>query len=139
MAQPNPFTPARSGFIKAEDFDGRLVVIEVGEHKKLKSDYPNAEFFDAVVCTVHVLTGEPNDNFEKIPATLEGIQLSGSSLTPQLVHKSGKTYPANVVYGNMFKGHSDRYNRDTMRLREPTPEETDIVTAWANTRNPFDN
>lgn len=147
----DPFSDAQSGFIRASDYAGRLVLIEV---KDLKKDLPSSEAgksYDAIVADVHVLDGDVTEMFEMnkpyttpdgathAAFTVEGSQLSGAALVPQLRGKVGKSYPHNMILGRMKTQPSKRFTRGAPAaiLDPPTEADKVLARAFLNTRDPF--
>jgi len=82
----DPFSDARSGFVKLEDMLGRLVLVAPKSVEQRQSTLPgaNGKTYDSIVADVVVLDGEPNEVIEEVPLTVEGAFISGAVIVNQL-------------------------------------------------------
>jgi hypothetical protein len=127
------FDGARSGFVKQEDLEGRLLLIKpfelgervsTGQYAGTNADGTPKSYEYAVTTTV-VLDGEPGDLIDEVPFLLEDYQFAGLRLVAQL---KPKIRTGRQVLGRLtrvpVKGRTDAWE-----LAEPA--EADKVVARA--------
>jgi len=141
---PDQFSDARSGFLTAKDFDGRLLLIDVTGPKGQRISKSTGQPYDYIQCDVTVLDGGPSDKVPN-PGETTDVQLTGAALLPALMGKIGKGYPAQRVLGRMTSGPS-RVNQAVMAywLSEPTDPDRQLARQYlaaqrakAQTADPF--
>lgn len=97
----DPFSDARSGFVRLDDMEGRLLLVVPLSVEQRDSTLPgqSGKKYDSITADVIVLDGDTTDMIEEIPFTIEGTFLSGQVLTAQLKAKVGK----GMVLGRLGK------------------------------------
>ena len=127
--QTDPFSDARPGFLRVDDFLGRLILVNPKEVLVKKSKYPPYGPVDVIVADVIVLDGEVNDVIEDVPGVHDDLQLTGSVLTGQLKPKVKKpAEQGGMVLGRVAQQPAaDRANRDAWVLQPPTEEDRVIA------------
>lgn len=76
---------ARTGFLTAGHFAGRNLILVPLEVVKDIPGRKAGEFYDGVVCDVHVLSGPVDkDDFPTIPMVHPGIRMTGKALVDKL-------------------------------------------------------
>jgi len=136
----DPFSDARSGFITAEDFQGRLLLVAVtGFEANRESTMNPGKTFDTIIADVTVLDGPITEMFDHIPMKIEGQYLSGSGLVPQLKGKVGKVHPSNQILGRMTQRPARVTGfKPANVLAEPTDADKVTARAYLATLNPFE-
>jgi hypothetical protein len=85
----DPFSDARSGFVKLEDMLGRLLLIIPQSIEERASTLPGSQgkTYESITADVIILDGPVTELIEEIPATIEGTFISGSVIVGQLKPK----------------------------------------------------
>jgi hypothetical protein len=116
VSTEDPFSLARSGFVKMDDLEDRHILVfphEVGSRESnIKGQDGEYEY---VVCDVIVLDGEVTDMIDEVPCVLEDFQLSGVSVVGVLKPKIKKS---GAVLGKLVAGIS-QYRTRRWELSEP--------------------
>lgn len=86
----DPFSDARSGFVKLDDLLGRLLLIVPKSVETRPSRMPGAPAgatYESITADVIVLDGPVTELVEEVPMTIEGTFISGGVIVPQLKPK----------------------------------------------------
>jgi hypothetical protein len=86
----DPFSDARSGFVKLEDLMGRLILVIPQGIEERPSRLPTArqgDMYESITADVIVLDGPITELIEEVPMTVEGTFISGSVIVAQLKPK----------------------------------------------------
>jgi hypothetical protein len=113
------FDDARSAFVKSEDLEGRLLLVQPHETGSRKSTLPGADGkeYEFVVCDVHVLDGEATD-MVVAGDVLEDFQFAGVNVVGQLKPKIRR---GKKVLGRLAKKKAQQRGfSDSWILGDPT-------------------
>jgi hypothetical protein len=83
------FDDARSGFVKQDDLEDRLLLVYAHEIGERESTLPgqSGKMYNYVVTTAHVLSGQVEGLIDEVPMVLEEFQFSGINVVGQLKPK----------------------------------------------------
>jgi len=131
--EQDPFSDARSGFVRVDDLLGRLILVNPKEVIVKKSKYAPFGPIDVIVGDVVVCDGEENDVIENVPSVHDDLQFADSVLTGQLKSKVKKpAEQGGMVLGRVAQQPAaDRANRDAWVLHPPTDEDKVIARPLA--------
>lgn len=137
----DPFSDARSDFIKVEDLKGRLVLIAPKDVVTRQSRFPGQEgkTYDSVTADVIVLDGPVTESIETIPMTIDDMVISGTIMASQL---APKVKTRGMVLGRVATQPSQtRGFRDAWLLEPPTEADKVIArpaaSAYLAANDPF--
>ncbi len=87
----DPFSDARSGFVKLEDLLGRLLLVVPKSIEERASTLPGSQgkMYASITADVIILDGPVTDLIDEVPLTLEGTYISGAVIVAQLKPKVG--------------------------------------------------
>lgn len=86
----DPFSDARSGFVKLDDLLGRLLLVIPQSIETRPSRMAGAApgaTYESITADVIVLDGDITELVEEVPMTIEGTYISGGVIVPQLKPK----------------------------------------------------
>lgn len=123
----DPFSDARSGFVKLDDLEGRLILVVPQAIQERASTLPGQQgkTYEQITGDVIVLDGPVTDMIEEVPMTLEGIAISGQVITAQL---KPKVKTNGMVLGRLGKQPSQTKGFGPAWVLN-APEEADKVIA----------
>lgn len=132
----DPFSTAREAFVKMDDVEGRLLLIQVLDSGERQSNLPKAKEGDTYVYVVTdtvVLDGDLTEMIDEVPMELEGFQFSGQAVTGQLLphlkkHQRGEGSKGLVLNRLGSKGNS--YKTKTWVLLEPSKADMEIARKY---------
>lgn len=126
------FDDARTGFIKGDDLEGRLLLIKPLSVGERESTQPGSlgKMYEFVETDTVVLDGEPSEMIETVPFDVEGFQFSGARVVGFLKPK--------VRTGRMALGRLVRVKvkgrTDAWELQPPTDADREIARAYIASR-----
>lgn len=137
----DPFTDARTGFVKLEDLLGRLLLVVPQSIEERQSTLPGSvgKVYDSITADVIVLDGPATDLIEQVPATLENVYLSGSVIVAQL---RSKVKTKGMVLGRLgqqkarTKGFGDAWVLDAPSESDKAPARV-AAAAYLAESDPF--
>lgn len=137
----DPFSDARSGFVKLDDMLGRLLLIVPKSIEMRASTLAGnqGKQYESITADVIILDGAITDMIDEIPFTLDDTFVAGGVLVPQL---KPKIRTGGMVLGRLGEQPS-KTNPKVMAwvLREPTEEDKVLArpaaSAYLADRDPF--
>jgi hypothetical protein len=128
----DPFRKAKATFAGILDIEGCLALFYPLEHLR---DLPSniGDPYDAVVCDIVVLDGEPKEaiEYDALPHKIRKMRVVGSAIVPQLTpdvpDANGKG--GGMVLGRVTSYKSERFKKGAPGAKLTEPTEEDAVVA----------
>lgn len=140
----DPFSEARSGFVKFEDMVGRGLLFVPLSSEIRKSTLKGQEGKDVltVITDIVVLDGPVNEQIESVPLTLESVPVMSTAVVNQLKVKIGKKAPDGktpaMVLGKLSQQKSG-YGTPMWILEAPTDAHKALAREAAKQFTPGDD
>lgn len=132
MTQNDPFSDARSAFVKLDDFLGRLVLVVPKESREEASTLPGSQgkMYEKVIADTIVLDGDVTDSIETVPGTYEDTHWSGAVVVSQL---KPKIRTGGMVLGRLAQQPSKTKGFGPAWVLQPPTDEDKVLARPAAT------